>query len=175
MDALSGAASSGPRLALVEVMRNGKNRPGTADHFGQAAGGIGGVIAGAAMGTAAGPVGVLLGGIAGAIGGWWSGRAIAEAAGDITEDDDAYYRADLERRRRPRDGYETVRGAYYLGDIAAANPAYAAREFEDVEADLARGWDGCRGDAECWDDVRELARVGFRHGRERRRVGRERI
>ena len=63
--------------------------PSTADHVGQAAGGITGTVAGAAIGTTAGPIGTLLGGIAGAISGWWSGRAIAEAAEDVTKADAA--------------------------------------------------------------------------------------
>jgi phage tail tape-measure protein len=59
-------------------MSDEKHLPSTADHLAQAAGALVGVVAGAAIGTTAGPVGVLLGGIAGAIGGWWSGRALAE-------------------------------------------------------------------------------------------------
>ena len=155
--------------------------PSTADQVGEAAGGITGAVAGAAIGASAGPLGVLLGGIAGAIGGWWSGRAIAEAAEDITTVDEEYYRADFERReserreadRRTRDrrGYADARGAYYLGDVAAANPEYAERTFEDVEQDLRRGWTngGATGQ---WEEVRPYASVGFSRGRERRRTRR---
>lgn len=146
-------------------MTDPKNLPDTADHVGQAAGGITGVLAGAAIGSSAGPVGTLLGGIAGAIGGWWSGRAIAEAAEDITEADEAYYREDFDRRRLSRN-YDRARAAYYLGDVAAANPAYDT--FEQGEPELERAW-GRAGDAEEWRDVRELASVGFQRGRERRR------
>ena len=160
------------------------HNPSTADQIGQAAGGITGVVAGAAIGATAGPLGVLLGGIAGAIGGWWSGRAIAEAAEDITTADEEYYRADFERRdserrdtdrgtRDRRSGYADARGAYYLGDVASANPEYAERTFEDVESELKRGWTSGGAIGE-WDTVRPYASVGFSRGRDRRRQKTER-
>lgn len=147
-------------------MSDKKNLPDTADHVGQAAGGITGVVAGAAIGSSAGPIGTLLGGIAGAIGGWWSGRALAEAAEDITEADEEYYRADFERRREARQ-YDDCRRAYFLGDVAAACPDYAERAFEDVERDLSRGWNDASGREE-WEAVRAYAAVGFNRGRDRR-------
>jgi hypothetical protein len=154
------------------------NPPGTADHIGQAAGGITGAVAGAAIGATAGPAGVILGGIAGAIGGWWSGRAIAEAAEDITEADERFYRDDFvqgsERRvdhdRRAR--FDVARRAYLLGDVAAANPEYGERAFGDVERDLERGWRSQPGTPADWSEVRDFASVGFRRGRERRRAPR---
>lgn len=151
--------------------------PSAADQVGQAAGGITGVFAGAAIGATAGPVGVLLGGIAGAIGGWWSGRALAEAAEGITTADDEYYRADFatsrERRvrdRRQADAFDEARGAYYLGDLAAANPDY--QSFDDVERDLRRGWTQAAAHSGEWEAVRDYASVGFQRGRERRRTQR---
>ena len=152
-------------------MNGDKNRLSTADQVGEAAGGITGVFAGAAIGATAGPVGVLLGGIAGAIGGWWSGRALAEAAEDITQAEDEYYRNDFahsaERRvRERRQGYDNVRTAYYLGDLAAANPEY--RSFEDVEQDLARGWNANAAAHGDWEAIRDCAHVGFERGRDRR-------
>src|SRR6266513_792005 len=82
-------------LLFLRLMSDEDNLPSAADHVGQAAGGISGVLAGATIGAPAGPIGILLGGIAGAIGGWWTGRALAEAAEDITEADDEYYRDDF--------------------------------------------------------------------------------
>ena len=152
-------------------MTDHENLPSPADHIGQAAGGITGVVAGAAIGATAGPVGVLLGGIAGAIGGWWSGRAIAEAAEDITEADEQFYREDFERVERRVDlarraEFDAARRAYLLGDIAAANPEYAS--FEDVERDLARGWQTQSAAPDDWTLVRDFASVGYTRGRERR-------
>jgi hypothetical protein len=156
-------------------MADERKGPSTADQVGEAAGGITGVFAGAAIGATAGPVGVLLGGIAGAIGGWWSGRALSEAAEDITVADDEYYRthfmaSDEPRERRQRDrrqGFDDARGAYYLGDLAAANPEYGS--FAEVERDLARGWNTSASQHGEWDAVREYASVGFARGLERRR------
>jgi hypothetical protein len=150
-------------------MNHKKNSPDVADHVGQAAGGITGVVAGAAIGSTAGPIGTLLGGIAGAIGGWWSGRAIAEAADDISSAEDQFYREDFARTGRDHE-YDDARGAYYLGDVAAANPDYET--FEDVEPELSRGWRSSGADRRAWSDVRDHASVGFRRGRERRRVPR---
>jgi hypothetical protein len=146
--------------------------PSPADHIGQAAGGITGVFAGTAIGATAGPIGVLLGGIAGAIGGWWSGRAIVEAAQDITEDDERYYRHDYERADRrvdlaSRERFDEARRAYLLGDIAAANPEYADRSFDDVERDLALGWSSTASTHD-WATMRSYADVGFQRGLERR-------
>jgi hypothetical protein len=144
-----------------------ENLPDTADHVGQAAGGITGVVAGAAIGSTAGPIGTLLGGIAGAIGGWWSGRAIAEAAEDITEADEQFYREEYEREGRG--SREAAQSAFYLGHVAAANPAYAERPFDEVESELSHGWKtGAPGHGE-WPTVRDYAAVGFKVGRERRR------
>ena len=154
------------------------NPPSTTDRIGQAAGGITGVVAGAAIGATAGPVGVLLGGIAGAIGGWWSGRAIAEAAEDITDAEERFYREDFERARERRvdqarrASYDAARGAYLLGDLAAANPEYAGRSFDAVERELERGWRAQALTAADWSDVRECASVGYRRGLERRRAPR---
>jgi hypothetical protein len=155
-------------------MTDNPTPPSPADHIGQAAGGITGVVAGAAIGATAGPVGVLLGGIAGAIGGWWSGRAIAEAAEDITEADEQFYRQDFERVERRVDHarraeFDAARRAYLLGDIAAANPEYAGLTFEDVERDLSRGWQAQSTAHEDWDAVRPFASVGYARGRERRK------
>jgi hypothetical protein len=155
-------------------MDDERSTPSTADHVGQAAGGITGVVAGAAIGATAGPIGVLLGGIAGAIGGWWSGRAIAEAAEDITDADEMFYREDYRKstERRVdlarRASFDHARNAYLLGDVAAANPEYSDRAFEDVEPDLAKGWTASAGAAE-WQSVRDFASVGYRRGLERRR------
>ena len=154
-------------------MNDNDSVPSTADHIGQAAGGITGVVAGAAIGATAGPVGILLGGIAGAIGGWWSGRAIAEAARDITEADEQFYREDFERVERRADhtrraAFDAARPAYLLGDIAAANPEYAEQRFEDVEPHLSRGWQAQSAPHEDWGAVRDYASVGFVRGRERR-------
>ena len=138
------------------------DNPGVADHVGEAAGGIGGVAAGAAIGSIAGPIGTVIGGIAGAVGGWWAGRAVAEAATAVTTDDDNYYRKHYDATPIGDRSYDQVRPAYHIGQIAARNPDYRGRSFDDVDADLRRGW--AADHAQTWDSVRSYASEGYRRG-----------
>lgn len=143
--------------------------PGLGDELGEATGGISGVLIGAGIGSAAGPVGTLLGGIAGAIGGWWTGRAVAEAASALTHEDDEYFRTHFDAQPgRPADrAYDDVRGAYYLGQIASHNPNFIAREFDEVEPELARGWGPTADKYGTWASVRPYAAEGFSRGQSR--------
>jgi hypothetical protein len=144
------------------------DNPSVADQVGEGVGSISGMVAGATIGTVAGPIGTLIGGIAGAVGGWWTGRAVSEAAEALTTDDDNYYRKHYESssKRLADRGYEHARPAYHLGHIAARNPDYANRNWNEVESDLQRGWtsDASRqyGD---WSTVRPYASEGFNRGR----------
>jgi hypothetical protein len=144
--------------------------PSTADEIGEAAGGISGTVLGAGVGLTAGPVGALLGGIAGALGGWWAGRAVAEAAEVLAEDDESYYRSHFEAHpARPADRtYDDVRGAYYLGYIASHNPNFVAREFDEVEPELERGWVAAGERPGTWAAARPFAREAFTRRREQR-------
>ena len=141
--------------------------PSTADEIGEAAGGISGTLLGAGVGAAAGPLGALLGGIAGALGGWWAGRAVTEAAEKLSEDDETYFRQHFESHvgRRADHSYDDVRNAYLLGHIASENPNFVAREFDEVEPELRRGWPA---DAGAWESARDYAREGYARNRERR-------
>jgi hypothetical protein len=143
--------------------------PSTADEIAQAAGGISGALSGAGIGTAAGPVGTLLGGIAGALGGWWAGRAVAEAAETLTDNDESYYRHHYELLPdRPADrSYENVRGAYYLGQIASHNPNFLAREFDEVEPELEQGWAAAQAFGS-WTAARPYVREAYTRAKERR-------
>jgi outer membrane lipoprotein SlyB len=137
------------------------------DEIGEAAGGISGVLLGAGIGSAAGPVGVLIGGIAGAIGGWWAGRAVAEAASALSQEDEEYFRAHYDSvENRPVDrAYDDVRGAYYLGQIASHNPNFIEREFTEVEPELERGWSPYADKYGTWTTVRDYAATGFTRGK----------
>ena len=139
--------------------------PSLGDEIGEATGGIAGVLLGAGIGSSAGPIGTLIGGIAGAIGGWWTGRAIAEAAEKLTEEDDTQFRAHYESTERPADQrYEDVRGAYFLGHIASSNPNFTDREFAEVEPELARGWQDCGNPPCTWAAARAYVGEGYRRG-----------
>jgi hypothetical protein len=154
--------------------------PSVGDEVGEAAGGMSGVRVGAGIGSAAGPVGTLIGGIAGALGGWWAGRAVADAAGTLSTEDEAYYRAHYDANPGAADRpYEQARGAYYLGHIAANNPNFSSREFSEVEPELERGWAGYGDRQGTWIAMRGYAQEGFNRGRSRldedaRRARRER-
>ena len=131
---------------------------------GEAAGGLGGAAAGAAVGTAvAGPIGTVIGAIAGAVGGWWAGYA-ATHTDKYTTDDDQYYRASYESdtNRAADRSYDDVRPAYQLGHIASYNPDYRGRSFEEVEADLQKGWTtDLRNRHGDWTNVRHYAQSAF--------------
>ncbi len=143
--------------------------PTLGDELGEATGGITGVLVGAGIGSAAGPVGTVIGGIAGALGGWWAGRAVAEAASSLTNEDEMYFRQHYDRQpSRPADrAYDDVRPAYYLGQIASHNPNFTARQFEAVEPELERGWASYGDKYGTWKTVREYAAEGFSRGRSR--------
>jgi hypothetical protein len=145
-------------------------QPSTADEIGEAAGGISGAVLGAGVGIATGPVGAVLGGIAGALGGWWAGRAVAEAAETLAEDDESYYRSHYESQadRAADRSYEDVCGAYMLGHIASQNPNFVAREFDDVEPELERGWAAGGERYATWATARSYAREAYTRQRNRR-------
>jgi hypothetical protein len=146
------------------------SNPSHVDEAGEAVGGVGGVLAGAAIGSVAGPVGTLIGGIAGAVGGWWSGRAVTEAATTLTDADDAHYRSSYETssKRLADRSYDDVRPAYHLGHVAAHNPDYANKDWSDVQSDLQRGWSAEQtkkyGE---WSTVSAYAGEGYTRGRDR--------
>lgn len=162
--------STDSRIERAKDKALGKHddNPSVADQVGEGVGSISGMVAGATIGTVAGPIGTLIGGIAGAVGGWWTGRAVSEAASALTTDDDNYYRSHYESssNRLADRGYDHARPAYHLGHIAARNPDYADRDFNQVEQDLQRGWnsDASRQFGE-WSAVRPYASEGFTRGR----------
>jgi hypothetical protein len=140
--------------------------PGIADHIGEGVGGVSGVLGGAAAGSAVGPVGTVLGGIVGAMAGWWTGRAVAEAATSVTDEDDTYYRRHYEASptRLADRSYDDVKPAYYLGHVASRNPEYRSRSFGDIEKDLRTGWTSDKRYGS-WDAVRGYASEGYTRGR----------
>jgi hypothetical protein len=163
--------STDGRLERAKDQALGKHdsNPSVADQVGEGVGGIGGALAGAAVGSMAGPVGTLIGGIAGAMGGWWTGRAVSEAASAMTSDDESYYRSHYESspNRLADRGFEDVRPAYHLGHIAAHNPDYRNRNWNEVESDLQRGWTGAGQNTADWSSVSGYASEGFNRGRSR--------
>lgn len=136
-----------------------------AEAVGKGAGGIAGAHLAAGVGAfLAGPVGMVIGAIAGAVGGWWAGDTIAKGLDKWSEADDEVFRAHyatLPRAARART-YEDVRPAYQLGWLAAHNPDYTGRPFEEIEPDLKRGWTPTlETKYGAWDDVRVYTREAY--------------
>ncbi len=144
------------------------SNPSHVDEAGEAVGGIGGVLAGAAIGSAVGPIGTIIGGIAGAMGGWWSGRAVTEAASSVTKNDDEYYRGHYESSssKMADRSYDDVKPAYHFGHVAAHNPDYANKNWNDVSTDMKRGWtaDHAKKYGE-WSAVSAYAGEGYNRSR----------
>lgn len=126
---------------------------------GEGIGFIGGAAAGAAIGSIVGPIGTAIGSIAGAVGGWWAGRGVAETAEGYAGTTDTHYRNRFESAPVDMRGrftsYDQARPLYQLGYLAAQNPDYAGRSFDQIEPDLQRGW-GPEMEQQygSWNDVR---------------------
>jgi hypothetical protein len=119
----------------------------------------GGVAAGAAVGSVAGPVGTVIGAAVGALAGGLVGKGIAEQIDPSVED--AYWRDNfLERDYIDDPGearYDDYGPAYRYGvDAYGRN---AGRDYDDVEPELAAGWDKARGTSRLhWDDAKHATR-----------------
>lgn len=118
---------------------------------------LGGAAAGAATGTVAGPVGTVVGAAVGAVVGGLAGKAIAEGIDPTVED--AYWRDNYTSRDyvAPGASYDDYGPAYGYG--VSEYGRYPGRRFDDVEADLERGWDVRRGSSTLgWDRARHATR-----------------
>jgi hypothetical protein len=131
--------------------------PGAGEQAGEGVGGIGGTLAGAGIGSIAGPVGTIIGGLAGAVGGWWAGEKAGRAIEDMGEHDDDYRRHHREAARSDLE-YDEARIGYGVGHMAGRNPDYEGRAFDDVEADLRRGW---RYENRDYDAMRPYVQYGY--------------
>ncbi|MGI8507714.1 MAG: hypothetical protein ACR2MQ_00135, partial [Gemmatimonadaceae bacterium] len=111
---------------MANNMRHNLDDGGAGLAVGEGVGGIGGLAAGAVIGSFAGPVGTVIGAIAGAVGGWWAGREVAETVENYPTGADAHYRnryeSDSADTRSRFSSYDEARPLYQLGHIAAHNP-----------------------------------------------------
>ena len=118
-------------------------------------GGVGGAVAGAAIGSMAGPLGTLIGGAIGAIAGGGVGHASAEAIDPTKEE--AYWRAEASNTHYYKEGYDFDRDMHPAYAVGYANRARypADARFEDHEADLRRSWEEVKGESRMeWNDAR---------------------
>ncbi len=141
------------------------NAESDAKNVGEGAGSFLGGVGGMALGATAGPIGLVIGAIAGAVGGWWAGHGVAEA---FTSQDHEAFRAHYESSpdRLADRTYDQVIPAYAAGHLAARNPEYAGRSFDQGESDLRRAWtDDIAQQHGQWPAVRGYARAAFDRAR----------
>jgi hypothetical protein len=118
---------------------------------------LGGAAAGAATGTVAGPIGTVIGAAIGAVVGGLAGKGVAEQIDPTVED--TYWRDNYSSRSYVDRGssYDDYGPAYGYG-VAAYN-RHAGRPFNEVESDLAQGWDKAKyGSKLGWDSAKHATR-----------------
>jgi len=118
---------------------------------------VGGIAAGAAVGSVAGPVGTLAGAAAGAVAGGLAGKGVASLVDPTVEE--AYWLQAYSSRPYydAAWSYEDYSPAY---NYALLNyDIYRGKSFEEVEADLAPGWDQAKGRSRLtWERAKEATR-----------------
>ncbi|HWZ61240.1 MAG TPA: hypothetical protein VNW46_19820 [Gemmatimonadaceae bacterium] len=154
----------------VEAPRIDPHKPEVSETLGEAAGGVSGAITGGALGSLGGPIGSIVGAIAGAIAGWWAGHTIAEEARQYDREYDPLYREQLTPKLPADLSFDDIRPALQLGYLAGANPDWTGRRFDDVEAELRRGWETVALRLCSWESVRDYARDTFDSARAGRPV-----
>jgi hypothetical protein len=121
----------------------------------------GGMAAGAAAGTvAAGPIGTVLGAAVGAVVGGLGGKAVAEHFDPTVEAQ--YWRDNHANQAYVADGttYDDYEPAYRLGSIN--RDRYANKGFDEVEPDLAKDYEGMKGESSLsWDHAKHATRAAW--------------
>ncbi len=123
--------------------------------------GVGAALAGAAAGATGGliggPVGAAVGAVIGGVAGGLGGKGVAESIDPTVED--AYWRDNYAHRPYydKQSAYEHYRPAYRYG--WESQPKYAGKSFDEVESELARGWQSNKDRANLtWDKARHATR-----------------
>ena len=133
--------------------------------------GIGAAAAGAAIGAAvatiAGPIGTAVGAAIGAVAGGLVGKDVAELVDPTAEG--AWWRENYAARDYVTPGatYEDYGPAYVYGvEVFVRDPSRSS--FDDIEDDVAAGWDQARGGSRLgWGDARHAARDAWERVRGR--------
>ena len=127
----------------------------------------GGMAIGVAVGTVAGPIGMAVGAALGAVAGGLAGKGVAEAIDPTAED--AYWRANYASRAyaTPRDAYDDWGPAYAYGVAHYNRNVNLAANFEDLEDEMAQGWEQARGTSSIeWTRARLAAYDAWHKARE---------
>lgn len=116
---------------------------------------------GVAISAAGGLLGAIIGRIAGKVGGWWNSSG---AVPEMTVAERQACQAHFESFTAHPDGmtFELALPGYELGYVAALNPDYQQRPFEEIEPDLLYGF--VEEDAPGFDPLREYTRYGYERG-----------
>jgi hypothetical protein len=143
------------------LQRAGDALKGAAPTIGRGAEAVVGA-AGASLSAISGPLGTVVGKIAGRVGGWWN--TASEAIAELPEEEHQACLLHFEAYTpRPADmTFETALPGYGLGYVAARNPDYRGRRFEDIEPDLRHGFNTDL-DTE-YPAMRDFARFGYERG-----------
>ncbi|HET8656451.1 MAG TPA: hypothetical protein VFL93_13100 [Longimicrobiaceae bacterium] len=172
-------------------MRESGSSGGAEGNFEKIGEGVGG-LAGQAADTGMNFLNSVFGNAVDSMGGWWSRasrqqdsssgfgerqdrecRRHFEATLQGEATDEGGFRAGGEMRtgsrstsEDPRGGggrdYEDVRPMYQLGDVAAQNPDYQDRSFEEIEPELRGGWGEEQSSRYgAWPDVRGFVEFGY--------------
>lgn len=118
-----------------------------------------GAVAGAVGGAVAGPVGAVAGAVVGAVAGGMGGKAIAEAVNPTVET--KYWRENYAQRpyADPNLNQDQYAPAYQYGWESFDRRGKEGKKFDNIEADLSRGWDKAKGTSELgWDKARPAVR-----------------
>lgn len=137
----------------------------TGELVGRGVGGFEGAVVGASAGAVAGPVGMIIGGIAGAAGGWWAGERVAEVVEEMEAENESRFREHYEASETGVPRYEDARVGYLVGSAASRHPGYRDRDFEDIEADLRKGFTVRDDWSYTYDEMRPYIREGYTRGR----------
>jgi hypothetical protein len=115
-------------------------------------------VTGAAVSAISGVLGTIIGKIAGRVGGWWNGAA--EAIAELPEEEHQACLIHFESYTPRPAGvtFETALPAYAIGYVAARNPDYRGRRFDDIEGDLRHGL------GNDYDNLRDFSRYGYERG-----------
>lgn len=105
----------------------------------------------------------VLGALALAGGAYWVGRKLFEAVREMGAEEEqdcrTYYESHPVRSSVP---YDQARTVYVVGYVAARNPDYAGRSYDEIEPTLRGGFTGRR--AEGYDALRDFGRRGYERG-----------
>jgi hypothetical protein len=118
-----------------------------------------GAAAGAAGGALGGPVGAVAGAAVGAVVGGLAGKAAAEAVNPTIET--KFWKESHSARPYGHNGfvYEEYAPAYRYGWESFGRREHEGETFDNVEADLGRGWDHVKGSSRLvWDQAKLATR-----------------